>query len=132
MKTFPLTVATPDGLVFRGEALSLLCRTSAGDVEILAGHTDYVGAVASGTVKIRTEEGTRYAAASEGLLAVSGGEVRFVPTTFEYADDIDVDRAERAKARAEAAIKDAANEKDLDLAKAKLSRALSRLTVARK
>ena len=66
---------------------------------------------------------------------VKGGEVKVVATTFEFAEDIDLERAEAAKARAEAAIeaaeKAAKDEKTILIAKAKLKRALTRISVAK-
>ena len=73
-----------------------------------------------------------YAACGGGFLSVEKGEVRLVATTFEYADEIDVARAEAAKARAEARIAAATEERDIKLARAKLSRALNRLHIAGK
>jgi len=72
------------------------------------------------------------AACGGGFLSVEKGEVRLVATTFEYADEIDVARAEAAKARAEARIAAATEERDIKLARAKLSRALNRLHIAGK
>ena len=74
----------------------------------------------------------RHAACGGGFLSVEKGEVRLVATTFEYADEIDVARAEAAKARAEARIAAATEERDIKLARAKLSRALNRLHIAGK
>ncbi len=132
MKTFSLKIATPDGLKFDGAAVSFLCRTAYGDVEILAGHTDFIAPVKPGTVVLKTETETRAAAAAGGLLSVKKGEVTFVPTTFEYADEIDLERAKAAKEKAEAAMKNATDARELDLAQAKLSRALSRISAAGK
>lgn len=53
--------------------------------------------------------------AAGGFLSVEKGEVRLVATTFEYADEIDVARAEAAKARAEARIAAATEERDIKL-----------------
>ena len=50
--------------------------------------------------------------------------------TFEFADQIDLKRAEKAKEKAEEALKSAKSDKELDLAKAKLLRAMSRINVA--
>lgn len=131
MRTFSLTVATPDGIAYEGEATAFLARTSAGDVEILAGHTDYLAALATGRASIRTDDGTvRCAALSGGTLSVKRGVVSVAATTFEYAEDIDRKRAERAKEKAESAIRNAADERSLRLAKAKLERALLRMNVA--
>ena len=131
MKAFPLTVATPDGVAYDGEATAFLARTCAGDVEILAGHTDYLAALATGRARITTPDGTvRDAALSGGTLSVKGGVVSVAATTFEYAEDIDRLRAERAKEKAQVAISSAEDERTMKLAKAKLERALLRIDIA--
>jgi F-type H+-transporting ATPase subunit epsilon len=130
MRAFHLEIVTPDGSAFDGEAESLLVRTDSGDVEILAGHADYIAALAVGRARIRTSDGDRLAAISGGFLSVDKKSVKLVATTFEFADEIDVKRAAAAKENAEAAITRAKNDRELDLAKAKLARALSRINVA--
>lgn len=131
VRTFSLTVVTPDGVAYQGDATAFLARTCAGDVEILAGHTDYLAALATGRASIRTADGVlRSAALSGGVLSVKRGVVSVAATTFEYAEDIDKKRAERAKENAESAIRRAADERSLRLAKAKLERALLRIDVA--
>ena len=130
MRAFHLEIVTPDGSAFDGEAESLLVRTESGDVEILAGHADYIAALAVGRARIRTSDGDRLAAISGGFLSVDKKSVKLVATTFEFADEIDVKRAAAAKENAEAAITRAKNDRELDLAKAKLARALSRINVA--
>ena len=57
--------------------------------------------------------------------------VRLVAGTFEWAEDIDLQRAQRAKEKAEARIKAAHDDRELQMAKAKLTRALTRLDVAK-
>ena len=65
-------------------------------------------------------------------LSVEKGEVRLVATTFEYADAIDVERARLAEERARERIANAKAERDIELAKVKLARALNRESVAEK
>ena len=130
MNTFPLTVVTPDGVVFEGEAESLLLRTTEGDVQIMAGHTDMVAALGTGRAALRVGGHTRYAAVSGGFVTVEGGRVTALPVTVECGDAIDVSRAERARAAAEQMIREARDDASLDRAKAKLARALARLQVA--
>lgn len=130
MTTFALQIVTPDGIAYDGEATSLLLRTAAGDIQILARHEDYVGALSTGKAKIETPEGVKTASVSGGFVTVAGGAVRLVPTTFEFAEEIDLSRAEAAAERA----KDAMEKKsgaELDVAKAKLARALTRISVKR-
>lgn len=130
MRAFHLEIVTPDGCAFDGEAESLLVRTDGGDVEILAGHADYIAALSVGRARVRTSEGDRFASISGGFLSVDKSSVKLVATTFEFADEIDLKRATLAKEHAEAAISGAKSDRELEIAKAKLARALSRISVA--
>ena len=130
MKTFQLEIVTPDGLEFEGQVESILVRTDDGDVEILAGHTDLLASIGVGRVRLLIDGQKRFASANGGFLSVSGGKVRLCAVTFEFADQIDVKRAEAAKAKAETALKTANDERDERIAKAKIARAASRIKVA--
>jgi len=132
MSTFRLTVVTLDGCIFDGEAERLVCRTIDGDVAILARHTDYCTALGMGEAHITIDGQTRYAACMGGMLSVLGGEVRLVATTWEWADDIDLARAEASRARAEKILADdKIGERDREIAMARLKRALVRSSVAK-
>ena len=132
MSSFPLRIVTPDGSLFDGHAEALRLRTSEGYVSLRAGHADYIAALDVGMVSLTRDGVTRNAACGGGFVSVEKGAVRLVATTFEYADDIDVERAELAKARAEERLAQAREDRDITLAKAKLSRALNRISVAKK
>ena len=132
MSSFPLRIVTPDGSLFDGQAEALRLRTSEGYVSLRAGHADYIAALDVGMVSLTRDGVTRNAACGGGFVSVEKGAVRLVATTFEYADDIDVERAELAKARAEERLAQAREDRDITLAKAKLSRALNRISVAQK
>ena len=132
MKTFKLSIVIPDGEKFSGEAESITVKTTGGDVQILAGHADLLAALGTGRAKLILPEGKeRLASASGGFITVSGGEVSVVTTTFEFAEEIDIKRAERARESAERAIAAAKSETEAKCAKAKLSRALARLSAAK-
>ena len=130
MRAFHLEIVTPDGIVFDGEAESLLVHTEDGDVQILRGHADYFASIAIGRAKVTAGEASRIASCSGGFLSVEKGNVRLVAITFEYADEIDINRAKAAAARAEQRLEKASDEKAEKLAKAKLSRALNRIHVS--
>ena len=100
MNTFPLKIVTPDGIRFDGEAQELIVRTTSGDTGILAGHMNYVAPLGMGRATIVTEGETRYGACIGGMVSVVKGSVTLVPTTFEWADQIDVDRAKASQSRA--------------------------------
>lgn len=130
MSTFHLKISTPDGLQFEGEVERLRVRMIDGDVSLLAHHMDYVSAVGAGEAAIVTADGqTRSAACIGGMLAMINNEANLIATTFEWAENIDLERAKRAKEAAEARIAAANDDKELMLAQAKLKRALVRIGV---
>ena len=131
MSSFHLQIVTPDGEFFDGPAQRVRVRTIGGDVAILAGQIPYVTALGIGEAAVTTEDGTvRKAAANGGMLSVTSEMVRVVATTFEWAEDIDKNRAQRAKEEAERRIQNAKDGAELEMAKAKLSRALARIKAA--
>ena len=131
MKTFPIRIGTPDGLLYEGEIERVKCRSITGDVAILAEHINYVTALGMGEAFIRLEDGTeRHAACIGGMLSVMDGSCHLLATTWEWEEDIDRERAERAKEKAEAILRtEGLSDKDFALATAKLNRALVRLSV---
>lgn len=130
MRRFHLEIATPDGICYDGDAESILIHTDDGDVEILAGHADFLASVATGRARILIDGKSRYASASGGFVSVNSMGVKVAAITFEFADQIDEKRAEAAKERAEAAISSGKDARSIELAKAKLARALNRINVA--
>ena len=131
MTPFKLKIVTPDGLIFDGEAEELIVRTVGGDVAILARHIDYVAPLGMGRAVVVSKGERKIAACIGGMLSVSRGEVTLVPTTFEWADQIDIARADAAMQKAEARLqKSDASATDIRLAEAKLHRALVRKSVA--
>ena len=131
MNSFALKIVTPDGLQFDGQAEELIVRTTTGDIGILAGHVNCVAPLGMGRATIITEGQKRYAACIGGMVSVVGGKVSIVATTFEWAEDIDADRAEAYRVKAKAVLADkSASDTDLRLAEARLKRALVRKNVA--
>ena len=131
MTSFPLKIVTPDGLIFDGEAEELVVRSTTGDVAVLAKHTNFVTPLGMGRAIIVSGGIRRTAACIGGMLSVVNGSVTLVPTTFEWSDKIDLERADAAYQRANAILKNPqASENDLKLAEAKLRRALVRKSVA--
>ena len=109
MTTFHLTVVTPDGCAFEGQAERVVCRAIDGDLAILAKHGDYCTALGMGEAHIVDAEGSRRRAACMGGMHT---------------------RAEAAKKRAEELLA----RKDLDrreyeMAQARLKRALVRTSI---
>ena len=131
MTPFQLKIVTPDGLIFDGQAEELIVRTTSGDLGILAGHINCVAPLGMGCATVITDGKRRYAACIGGMVSVVNGAVTLVPTTFEWAESIDAARAEASQARAEKILhKKDASDTEIQLAQARLHRALVRKSVA--
>ena len=134
MATFRLQVVSMDGLEYDGEVERIKLRTIHGDLAILARHMNYVTAIGMGTATVVFEDGTeRKAACIGGMLSMMDNHCRVIPTTWEWGDEIDLERAMEAKKRAEERFQDS----NLELvqrvnAEAKLYRALVRIGSAKK
>lgn len=130
MTPFFLKIVTPDGIRFDGQAEELIVRTTTGDMGFLAGHTNCVAPLGMGRATVVVDGQTRYAACIGGMVSVVDGAVSLVPTTFEWAGDIDIARAERSYERAQTVLNNKqSSDTDILLAKARLRRALVRKSV---
>ena len=132
MTSFPLKIVTPDGLIYDGSAEMVIVRTITGDMAFLARHINCVAPLGMGRATVIVDGQKRYAACIGGMITVVDGTVTLVPTTFEWADAIDADRAQASLDRAQKILdnKENATETDLKLAEARLHRALVRKNVA--
>jgi len=129
MATFHLQIVTPDRMVYDGEAEKIILRTVGGDVCILARHIDYAAPLGIGEARVTDAEGnTRIAACSGGMLGVSAGEARVMATTFEWAEDINLERAKHAQSEAQKKLETLdRQDKDYAVMEAKLKRAIARI-----
>lgn len=120
-------LVSPERILFSGEATGVLARTlGGGDIAFLPGHAPFIGALATHPVTVHAEGGDVVVAVHGGFVEISGNQVTILSDVAELADDIDLARAEAAKATAEAAL--AADAEDAD-AKAALARAVTRIAV---
>jgi F-type H+-transporting ATPase subunit epsilon len=122
MAELGVELLTPEAALLEGAATGVVLRTSEGDLTVLAGHTDLVGDVVPGVVRVQHEDGTdavfvvhggflqvRTAPdAAAGLLAGDPGErttrVTVLAGVAESLGEIDQPRAQAARDRAQAAI----------------------------
>jgi F-type H+-transporting ATPase subunit epsilon len=127
---FPLKIVSPDGMEFEGMVEQIIVRTTTGDIGILAGHAPCVAPLGMGRATVIADGKKRYAACIGGMLSVSKDGVTLVPTTFEFAEDIDAARVEASYQRAQAVLDNKnATDTDIKLAEARLRRALVRRSV---
>ena len=131
MRTFPLRIGTPDGLLFEGEVERVVCRSITGDLAILAGHCNFCTALGMGEAHVVMEDGSRRdAACIGGMISVMDGSCHLLATTWEWQEDIDAERASSAKQRAEEKLAQGGlTDQEYKIVQAKLQRALVRLSV---
>lgn len=131
MTSFSLKIVSPDGLIFDGQAEKLIVRTTTGDLGIMARHINCVCPLGMGRAVIESEGQRREAACIGGMVSVVNGDVTLVPTTFEWADKIDANRAEASYQRAQKILQSKdSSDTEIRLAEARLKRALVRKSVA--
>ena len=131
MTAFPLKIVTPDGVQFEGDAQELIVRTMTGDTGILAGHINYAAPLGMGEATVIVDGQKHRAACIGGMVSVVNGKVTLLPTTFEWAKDIDIERANNSEQRAQTVLDNKeSSETEIIMAKARLKRALIRKSVA--
>lgn len=133
---FQLDIVTPEGEVFSEAVDRVVFPGSEGEFGVLAGHERFLTPLKVGAVEILQGGRARYAAISGGFADVSGAQVVAMVEACELAEDIDVARAEAARARARVELDklspSEAEEHSYRLQEGALQRALVRLQVASK
>jgi F-type H+-transporting ATPase subunit epsilon len=120
-------VVSPERMLYDGEAEMVVARTEEGDIAFLPGHAPFLGALGTAVVRVVKADGEEQVAVHEGFVEVGNDRVIVLSDVAELPDQIDVPRAEVAKAAAEAAL--VADPADAE-AEAALRRANLRLEVA--
>lgn len=129
-RLFTIEIITPDRVFYTGEADFVEFTTSDGEIGVYKDHIPLTTVLAPGVVTIHVGEDEKKAAIHAGFAQILGDKVTLLAELAEWPDEIDVERAERAKERAESRI----NEKDanLDVIRAELAlkKALIRINTA--
>jgi F-type H+-transporting ATPase subunit epsilon len=97
-----VALVSPERILFSGEADMVVCRTSDGEIAFLTGHAPLVGSLGIGTVRIKQADGEEVRAAVHGgFVEVRDNRVSILSDVAELPDQIDVERARRAREEAE-------------------------------
>lgn len=132
MATFVLDIVTPERKVFSGNVTFVGVKGYDGELGVMANHMPLVTPLKVGVTKIVMEDNTeQLVAISGGFLEVRGKQATILAQTAELPEEIDIDRALRAKERAEERLK---KKHEFDSARAEiaLQRALMRLKVSKR
>lgn len=128
--TFRLQIVTPDRMFYDDEVEMVMVTTVDGEIGVLARHIPLVAPLVIGKVKIKKGGQIKEAATSDGFIQVEYEYTRIITDSAEWPEEIDIERAEAAKNRAEELIKSKKSHVDIIRAEASLRRAMNRLNVA--
>lgn len=135
MQKIDLQITTPEGVVYKaGDIDGISLPTSTGEITILPGHIPLVSALVAGEARIKKGEETEFLAVSGGFIEVQpNSKVVVLADTAERAEHIDIDRAEKARQKAEELMKEKhTNDVEYAALASKIEREMARLKVARR
>ncbi len=133
MAQIHLEVVTPTGPVVSEDVDIVTAPGVEGEFGVLANHAPFLSAIKTGTLVFKQDKREKFLMVSGGFAEVSNNKVTFLVETAEFGHEIDVDRALRARERAEQRLAQAqAHAEDLDRMRAEiaLQRAVARIAVA--
>lgn len=133
MALIHLEVVTPTGPVVSEEVDIVTAPGVSGEFGVLANHAPFLSTIKTGTLTYKKEKLTKYLMVSGGFSEVSNNKITFLVESAEFGQDIDVERALRAKERAEKRLTQAQQSTERInrvRAEAALQRAMARLKTA--
>jgi len=130
--TFQLEIVTPEKMVVRDVAEEMQIPGKGGYLGILPGHASLITELAVGEITYRNASITHHLSVAWGFAEVLPNKVTILAETAERAEEVDVNRAQAAKKRAETTLGKCATEEDFKRTAGDLKRAETRLDVAEK
>lgn len=127
--TFKLKIITPERLFFEGEAEMVEFNTTEGEIGIYKNHVPTTVIISPGILTITLPEEEKTAALHAGFVEILQDQVTILAEAVEWPNEIDYNRAESAKERAERRLQAKASDLDEDRAQIALMRALARIQV---
>lgn len=128
-----LEIITPSKIVFKGDVDSVTIPGVEGSFQVLKNHAPLLSIFEIGLVKIKVNTNTtKYFATGGGTVEVLNNNVLVLADSLEAVEEIDVERAKRAKERAEEKLTHPTENTDIERARIALARAVNRLTLVEK
>ena len=128
-----LEIVTPEKMVFSGQIEEVTIPGTEGEFGVLRGHEAFLSSVDIGELNYVKDGKKIYYAVNTGYAEVTADKVTILIETAERSDDIDKERAMRAKDNAESRLGQLTKEDaDFEIMRAALARAIARISVAEK
>lgn len=126
---FKLKIISPDRVFYEGEASMVEMKTSEGEIGVYKNHIPLTTILSPGVVKITESNGIKTAALHAGFVEILKDSVTILAEVAEWPEEIDINRANEAKVRAERRLASKSADIDVMRAEAALKRALTRIEV---
>ena len=127
--TFLLRIITPERTFYEGRAEMVEFNTTEGEIGVLPGHVPLTVILKPGILNIHEPDNEKHAALHAGFAEILQEQVTILAEIVEWPNEIDQNRAEAAKARAEERLKSRTPETDIARAETALQRAVARIEV---
>lgn len=124
-----LEIISPSKQVFSGQIKSITVPGTKGRFQVLKNHAPIISTFEIGMIKVDLPEKPKYFATAGGTIEVLNNKVLVLADSIESADEIDIDRAKRAKERAEKRLAEKTPDIDVVRAQTSLARALNRIKI---
>lgn len=129
--SFLLRIITPERLFYEKQVEMVEFNTTEGEIGVLPGHIPLTVIVKPGILDITESEGDKVAALHAGFAEILPDRVTILAEIIEWPEEIDVDRAQAAKERAEERLRSKTADTDVARAETALQRAVARIQVLR-
>ncbi len=126
-----LEIVTPERSFFNDEVDMVIVRGLEGDLAIMKDRSPLITPLKIGKVRIMKDGEERVAAVVDGYVTVSDNKATVITDSAEWPDEIDVERAEEARKRAEKRLEEKSDAIDTARAEAALKRSINRLEVSK-
>ena len=129
MEDYKLRIITPDRVFYEGTADMIEFNTTEGEIGVLPGHIPMTVIIKPGVLTITEKDEVKEAALHSGFVEILPDRMTILAEVVEWPGEIDLERAEAAKRRAEERIKSHPPETDMARAETALMRAIARIQV---
>ena len=127
LQTIKLLVNTPDRVFYHDDATFVELSTSEGDIGVYPGHIPLTAVVGPCVLSIHNGNDVKKAAVHGGIIEILKDKITILAEVAEWSDEIDVERANEARLRAEKRLASHDNSLDMVRADAALKRSLARI-----
>lgn len=133
MAEINLEIITPEKIIYKDSVDSITVPGTKGMFQVLKDHAPLMSTIEIGVITFKKADDNKYLTTAGGTIEVLNNNVLILADSVEVIEDIDIDRAESAKTRAEENIKKK-KEEDIDFVRAELAlkRAINRISAREK